>query len=214
MDAPTKILNTHRTDTPHHNTTQHNTTTTTQRGIPHRVVLGKGGPSQGGPWPKKQDMSNKLSRRAAPLAKVFLGSRMVRKGLGTKRFDQKKLSGPRVGVGQKWCGKNIPKITKKFEKYLSQTKKSKKIKNQQQNQKIEKMLKERKSNQNIAQTTINKIKKNQKIFAFSYSFSSFFLQHFYYYFYFFRNLCDVLGFWSTKKILYPEKNILYPEKSF
>ena len=30
----------------------------------------------------------------------------------------------------------------------------------------------------------------------------------------FCNLCDVLGFWSTKKILYPEKCILYPEKSF
>ena len=46
-------------------------------------------------------MSNNLSRRAAPLAKVFLESRMVRKGLGTKRFDQKKLSGPRGGLGQK-----------------------------------------------------------------------------------------------------------------
>ena len=39
---------------------------------PHRQkTQHKGGPSQGGPWPKKQDMSNKLSRRAAPLAKVF-----------------------------------------------------------------------------------------------------------------------------------------------
>ena len=28
------------------------------------------------------------------------------------------------------------------------------------------------------------------------------------------NLCDVLGFGSTKKILYPEKSILYPQKSF
>ena len=56
---PTKILNTHRTDTPQHNTTQHNNDTPTpQRWIPHRswarevhrkVV----------PWPKKQDMSNK-----------------------------------------------------------------------------------------------------------------------------------------------------------
>ena len=37
--------------------TPHQHTTTTQhnnnRGIPHKVVLGKGGPSQGGPWPKK-----------------------------------------------------------------------------------------------------------------------------------------------------------------
>ena len=28
-------------------------------------------------------------------------------GLGTKRFDQKKLSGPRGGVGQKWCGPKV-----------------------------------------------------------------------------------------------------------
>ena len=45
FDAPTKMLNTHRTDTPTHHTTQ--------REIPHKAVLGKGGPSQGGPWPKK-----------------------------------------------------------------------------------------------------------------------------------------------------------------
>ena len=54
--------------TPHRHTTTRHTHTTT--GDPAQV-LDKGGPSQGGPWPRKQDMSNKLSRRAAPLAKVF-----------------------------------------------------------------------------------------------------------------------------------------------
>ena len=53
-----QILDAHENfeHTPHRHTT------------PHRVVLGKGerGLSQESPWSKKQDMSNKLSRRAAP----------------------------------------------------------------------------------------------------------------------------------------------------
>ena len=77
---------------------------TTQRGILHRVVLGKGGPSQAGPWPKKQDASNKLSRRAAPLAKVFWGQ-----GWFPKVWAQK---------NQKTEKKQNPKI-KKMEKSLS-----------------------------------------------------------------------------------------------
>ena len=96
----------------HHNTTQHNTTTTTHhttQGGSRRVVLGKGGPSQGGPWPKKQDMSNKLSRRAAPLAKVFWESRMVRKGLG-----QKKGAGPKVVRKTKKHGKTNQKTLLSF----------------------------------------------------------------------------------------------------
>ena len=106
LDAPTKILITHSTDTPHHTTTQRNATTTTQhttqRWVPHREVLGRegGGGScgevlggAGRSMAQKQDMSNKF-RRAAPLAKVFWGQ--VRKGLGTKRFDQKKWSRPKV----------------------------------------------------------------------------------------------------------------------
>ena len=40
LDAPTKILNTHRTDTPHHNTTQHNNNDT-----PHNT---REDPAQGG----------------------------------------------------------------------------------------------------------------------------------------------------------------------
>ena len=41
-------------------------------------------------------MSNKLSLRAH--WPRFLGLRMVRKGLGTTLFDQKKMSGPRGGL--------------------------------------------------------------------------------------------------------------------
>ena len=106
LDAPTKILNTHRTDTPQHNTTQHHTT---QRGIPHRVVLGKGSPvercwaAQGGPWPNKQDMINKF-RRAAPLAKVFWGQQKF----GYKTVWSKKRAKRRSG--SKWCG---PKVVRK-----------------------------------------------------------------------------------------------------
>ena len=52
LDAPTKILNTHRTDTPQHNTTQHNTTQHNGRSRRGGGVLGKGGPG-GGRWPNK-----------------------------------------------------------------------------------------------------------------------------------------------------------------
>ena len=190
LDAPTKILNTHRTDTPHHNTTHHNTTQqqrhTTQhnRGSRTGWSWAREGPSQGGLWPKNQDMSNKLSRRAAPLAKVF-GSRMVLKGLGTKWFDVKKEPQKWSEKPKNWKNKskeNVPlpftqnkkckKITKNGKHFspLFQTPKSKKTKNQQQNQKIEKMLKERKSIQSIAQTFFNIFceKKKEKCFAFSY----------------------------------------------
>ena len=123
FDAPTTVLNTHRTDTAHHqhNTTQHNTQRqhhTTQREIPHRVVLGKGGPSQGGPWPKKQDMSNKLSRRAAPLAKVFWGQGWFAKVWaqnGLIKKEAKRRCGPKVvraNSGQK-NQKNMEKTNQK-----------------------------------------------------------------------------------------------------
>ena len=73
LDTPTKILNTHRTDTPHH--------TTQQQRLPHRVVLGL----------------------------FFLVSRMVRKGLGTKRIKKSCLGQEAVwarsGAGQKWSEK-------------------------------------------------------------------------------------------------------------
>ena len=38
---------------------------------------------------------------SSPIGQGFLGSRMVRTGLGTTQFDQKKLSGPRGGLGPK-----------------------------------------------------------------------------------------------------------------
>ena len=71
LDEPTKILNTHHNTTPQHDN------------------------AQGGPWSQKQDMSNKLSRKAAPLAKVFNAQvgqktfqKMVRAKCGQK--NQKK----------------------------------------------------------------------------------------------------------------------------
>ena len=97
---------------PHNTTTQRNNNTTVG---PAQGGLGVGGfvercwAAQGGPWPKKQDMSNKF-RRAAHWPRFF--GCQVRKGLGTKRFDQKKWSGPKVvraksGAGQKWYGPKV-----------------------------------------------------------------------------------------------------------
>ena len=109
--------------------------------------------------------------------------------------------------------KNIEKTNQK-NKHPKQ--KIKKQKNEKINNKIQKlkiMLKERKSNQNIVQTRRNKNKlKIRKIFFLKKKFFSLFL--------IFCNLCDVLGFWSTKTMLYPEKSFLcpksflYPQKSF
>ena len=99
--------------TPHrHTTTQHNTTTP-HRWIPHRS------------WPKKQDMSNKLSRRAAPWAKVFGGQgwfAQVWAQNGLIRKGAKKRSGPKVvwtksGAGQMWSKiqqKNLEKTNQKI----------------------------------------------------------------------------------------------------
>ena len=184
LDAPTKILNTHGTDTPHHNTT-------------HSVVLGKGGPSQGSPWLKKTRHEQQSFRRAAPLA----GSRMVRKSLGTKQFDQKKGAkwrsgpkrcGPKVAGKTKKHGKtnqkqnhshspktkktnkqnrnkentqNQPKMDKKSLTSPSQTKKSKKSKNQQQNQKLKKSERKEIKSKNCSNKK-NIKKNNQKMFLF------------------------------------------------
>ena len=68
-------------DTPHHNTTQ--------RGIPHKVVLGKQGSLA------TRSMAHK-TRHEQQI--VLENSPMVRKGLGTKRWARK-------GMGQKWCEK-------------------------------------------------------------------------------------------------------------
>ena len=63
-------------------------------GVPHRGVLGKGGPAQGGRWPKKQNMSNKLSQRAAPR---FFGAKDGLQRVGPKTVSfKKKWSGPKV----------------------------------------------------------------------------------------------------------------------
>ena len=70
--------------------------------------------------------------KSSPIGQGFFGSRMVRKGLGTKRFDQKK--GPRrrakSGAGQKWSEKpqNMEKQMKK--KPLTFTQNKNKMKKQ------------------------------------------------------------------------------------
>ena len=82
LDAPTKILNTpHRHNTTH---TQHNA------GILHRVVFGKGGSLAGRSMAQKSRHEQQSVPKSSPIAQGFLVSRMVLKGLGTKRFDQKK----------------------------------------------------------------------------------------------------------------------------
>ena len=103
----------HRHTTPQHNTPQHNTTTTTRHTTHRRSRTGwswaREGPSQGGLWPQNQDMSNKLSRRAAPLAKVF--------GVkdGSQRFGHKMVS----KVVRAKCGQKNQKIGKTNQKRIS-----------------------------------------------------------------------------------------------
>ncbi len=114
--------------TPHqhhtHNTTQHNTTQqrhTTQhnggsrtlwswaRGVLRREVHG----------PKKQDMSNKLSRRAALLAKVFWGQGWFVKVWAQNGLIQKKGAKRRAKSGAAKLGQ---KNKKNMEKQIKKTK--------------------------------------------------------------------------------------------
>ena len=152
-------------------------------------------------------MSNKLSRRAAPLANVFWGQGWfaqvwAQNGLIKKSCLGQEAVWAKSGVGQKWCGPKVVRKIKKHGKNKSKKRYPSKI-----------MLKERKSNQNIVQTRkffFKKIRKSKKSFAFSYSFSfCFFL------FLNFCNLCDVLGFWSTQKsfCMYPKKVFCIPQES-
>ena len=107
--TPTKILITHRhtTPEPQHNTTTHHTT---QWWVPH-WGLGVGFLQRG--FGRRREVTQKIRHeqqipKSSPVGQVFLGSRMVRKGLGTKRFDQKK--GPRGGLGQKLCGPKVVRV--------------------------------------------------------------------------------------------------------
>ena len=54
--------------------------------------------------------------KSSPIGQGFLGSRTVRKGWGTKRFDQKKKV--QGGLGQKWYG---PKVVRKTNKNIEKT---------------------------------------------------------------------------------------------
>ena len=113
LDAPTKILNTHRHT---HTQTQHNTTQqrhTTQHNGGSRTGWSWARGLAGRSMAQKQDMSNKLSRRAAPLAKFFWGQGWFAKVWaqnGLIKKGAKRRSGPKVvwaqnGVGQKWSEK-------------------------------------------------------------------------------------------------------------
>ena len=98
----TKNLNTHRTDTPHHttphHTTPHHNTTTThpQHNGGSRTGLGQGGSLAG--W------SPKKTRHEQQNWPMF--SRMIRIGLGTKRFDQK------GGQEAVWAKSGVPKVVR------------------------------------------------------------------------------------------------------
>ena len=94
LDAPTKILNTHRTFTPQHTTTQQNT----QGG------LGQGRSLAGKSMAQKTRHEQQIVPKSSPIGQGFLESSMVRKGFGTKRFDQKKEA--KSGAGQKWSEKH------------------------------------------------------------------------------------------------------------
>ena len=74
--------------TPHRHTTPQQQRHTTQHngGSRTRWSWARGSLARRSMAQKKQDMSNKLS---PPNGQGFLGSKMVRKGLATKRFDKK-----------------------------------------------------------------------------------------------------------------------------
>ena len=99
LDAPTKILNTHSNDTPHNTT-----------GDPAQGGLGQGGSlARRSMAQKKQDMGNKLSLRAAPLAKVFFGFKDGSQRFGHKtvclKKEAKRRPGPKVVRPKKWSEK-------------------------------------------------------------------------------------------------------------
>ena len=82
-------------------------TNTTQQHNNYSTGLGQGGSIAGWSMVPKTRHEQQIVPKSSAIGQCFLGSRMVRTGLGTKRFDQKKLSGPRGGLGQKWCGPKV-----------------------------------------------------------------------------------------------------------
>ena len=108
----------HRHTTPHHTTPQQNNNDT-----PHNTT---GGSRAGRSMARKTRHEQQIVPKSSPIGQVFFGTRMVLKGLGTKRFDQKK--GPRgvwakTGAGQKWSEKQKKKHGEK--KNLSPSPKTK-----------------------------------------------------------------------------------------
>ena len=86
LDAPTKILNTHHNTTHTHNT-PHNTT-----GDPAQGGLGE--PAQGDPWPKKQDMSNKLFPKSSECKFLFFNPFQLTTKIHTK--NQKNMEKTKI----------------------------------------------------------------------------------------------------------------------
>ena len=124
-------------DTPHRHTNTTTTHHTTQWGIRTKWSWARRGLSQRSPWPKKQDM--KLSRRAAPLAKVSWVQRWFEKvwaqnGLIKKKGKQEAVWA-KSGVGQKWSEKQKHGKNKSKEKNVLLSFTQQKCKNKFQNQK-------------------------------------------------------------------------------
>ena len=85
LDAPT-ILNTHRTDTPHHTTPQHNNDTPhNTTGDPAQGGLGQGGPLAGRSMTKKKKRhEQQIVPKSSPIGQGFFGVKD-----GSQRFGHK-----------------------------------------------------------------------------------------------------------------------------
>ena len=120
LDAPTENLEHHHTTQQRNatNDTPHNTTVGPAqgalgwaRGVPRKEVHG----------PNKTHEQQIVPNRS-PIGQCFSGSRMVRKGLCTKRCDEKERSGAKAV-----CAKNAQKNQKTWKKTKSKKKEKKKI---------------------------------------------------------------------------------------
>ena len=139
----------HRHTTPQHNNndTPHNTT-----GDPAQGGLGQRGSLEGRSMAQKTRHEQQIVPKSNPIGPSFSGSRMVRKGLGTKRFDSKKepeAAWAKSGVGKSGAGQKRSEKPKNMEKQIKKTLSFSKTKN--------KMKKEKQKN---TKSTKNEKKKN------------------------------------------------------
>ena len=91
-----------RHTTPHHTTTQQQRHTTQHTGDPTQGGLGQERSLAGRSMAQKTRHEQQIVPKSSLIGQGILGSRMIRKGLGTKRFVQKK---PRGCWGLKWSEK-------------------------------------------------------------------------------------------------------------